>query len=289
MLMSFNGSVLSDDFCEAFRAEGNRINYLYKQELKSVNYFSPTIHMIINGKSWDLMFDPVKRNLTFNTSVSQLAPVFTNQYMGAACFWIGGPQGKCDTMLFPKRDTIYKVNVTRIANNDHKDPKPLKEFSQPEERTIYGLPQRKYLFVFSNSHENKIELVVGPTPGNSFTQLYYTFRPNGDKGFNASEYHFPDPKDESNVTKDFNMDKEVIGIWNFRYLNAFLTWYIVLLKDNQLVYWCRTYKMDEKVCMTKKTVSTIYSLTSVSVQRETPDRLYRHQSRDHSRWRSSPG
>ena len=108
--MSVNGYVVSDNFCKAFRAEGNRISYLYKQGLVDDDYDNQTIHLIINGQSWDLVYDPIERNLTsFNSQVSQSAPLFTNQYMGAACISIKGETGKCDTILFPKGDTIYKV------------------------------------------------------------------------------------------------------------------------------------------------------------------------------------
>ena len=137
--MAFSDSVVSDDFCEAFRAEGNRISYLYKQGLVKGDYYSPTIHVIINGKSWDLMFNTQKRHVTFNSQVSQSAPYFTNQYIGAACFWIGGPQGKCDTILFPKGDTITKVNVTWFVKKKHYPPERLKEFIPPFERTVSRL------------------------------------------------------------------------------------------------------------------------------------------------------
>ena len=251
--MAFSGSVVSDDFCEAFRAEGNRISYLFKQGLVFGHYDNQTIHVIINGQSWDLLFYTWTNEIKFNSNVSQSAPLFTNQYMGGACFWIGGEQGKCDTMLFPKGDSIYKVNVTRIANNDHKSLKTLKDFSLPEQKSVSGLPERNYSFVFSDSHENRIDFVVGPTPGKSFTRFYYTFKPNGEKSFYVQKAS----DDRTKKTKDFDMDKDVIGImyqWSNRGHREF--GHILLLTDNQFVYWCWRMINESQVCMTQKTVTT---------------------------------
>ena len=274
VIMAFNGSVVSEDFCEAFRAEGNRISYLYKQGLVDNDFDNQTIHVIINGQSWDLVYDPVERNLTsFNSSVSQSAPLFTNQYMGAACISIGGETGKCDTILFAKGDTITKVNVTRIANNDHRELKPLNEFSQPEEKTVNGLPQRNYSFVFTNSRENRIDLVVGPTADKSLTRLYFRFAPNGDNGFDVLE-HFTNIKDVADIrrTRDFDMDKEVIGIWyQFHPRKAeenvyYYYGHIFLLKDNQLVFWCWKMVDMPEVCMSHKTMTNTHLLITVLVQ-----------------------
>ena len=285
--MAFSGSVVSEDFCEAFRTEGNRISYLYKQGLVDGKYVNQSGHVIINGKAWDFVFVTTEINLIFNRSVSQLAPVFTNQYMGAACFWIGGPQGKCDTMLFPKGDTITKVMVTRIANNDYKGIKPLAEFSKPEEKTVKGLPKRNYSFVFSDSHENQIYFVIGPTPGKTFTWLYYKFELNGEKAFDVSV-----TSDKySTHTLDFNMEREVIGMmyqWGHGHFG-----HIFLLKDNQVVYWCWRMVHKNEVCMTQNTMTNTLTLITISVRADTPSgQLYRPQSQDnyshdHSRWRSS--
>ena len=253
--MPFSGSVASEDFCEAFRAEGNRISYLYKQGLVREAYYEQSGHIIINGKAWDFVFFTKENDLKFNSSqVSQSAQYFTNQYIGAACFWIGGPQGKCDTMLFPKGDTITKVMVTRIANNDHKELKPLNEFTEPEEKTVNGLSERNYSFVFSDSHENQIYFVIGPTPGKSFTQLYYNFKQNGEKAFDVTV-----TSDQfSRKTIAFNMDKEVISIM-YQWGNQGYREYghIILMKDNQFVYWCWRRLDDNQVCITHKQASPI--------------------------------
>ena len=184
--------------------------------------------------------------------------------MGVVCIRIEDETWKCDTILFPKGDIITEVNVTRIPNNDHRELKPLIEFSQPEEKTVNGLPQRNYSFVFNHDHENRIDFVIGPTHDKSFTRLYFRFAPNRENGFDVLE-HFTNEKEIKDIerTTDFNMDKVVIGIWyqsdyfkkpDYMYEDF---GHIVLLKDNQLVFWCRRRSNYDQVQMSQKAVINI--------------------------------
>ena len=82
VIKAFYGFVESEDFCEAFRAEGNRISHLYKQRLVDDDFDNQTIHVIINGQSWDLVYDLIEYNLTsFNSSVNQRHSSPTNTWV----------------------------------------------------------------------------------------------------------------------------------------------------------------------------------------------------------------
>ena len=75
------------------------------------------------------------------------------------------------------------------------------------------------------------------------------------------------------------MDNEVIGIWyqpsheqTVRTREIF--GHILLLKDNQLVYWCWRESDSNQVCMTRKTVTNTHLLTTVSVRSEAIGQLH---------------
>ena len=256
--MSFNGFVVSDDFCKAFRGLGNRISYVYKHGLKPGKYEISTFHVIVDGMYWDFLFKPETHLTKFYDQESLLAPVFTDQYIGATCLWIGGDKEKCDTLLFPKGETISKVIVTRVTNDNHENAKYLNEFPKPEEWTVSGLPQQKYAFVHdSGLYDNRMDFAIGSTPGKQFSRLYYKFEDrNGEKSFAAIKTSDKD----TDMTKNFDMDMEVIGIW-YQWSNKEKSFgHIVFMRDNLKVFWCWKKISDNKVSETKITIT--YCLTN---------------------------
>ena len=243
MIIAFNSSVVSDDFCKAFRGLGNRISYLYKQGLRDVAVTTNiTFHVIVNGQYWDLVFDTQNQEVWFDSQVNQSAPVFTDQYFGAAYYWRAIDNNeKADTLLFPRGETIDKVMVTRIPNQNHMEVRQLKDFSEPEERNVSGLPRAKYGFVHTSQRYKGMDFAVGQQPGKAFTRMYYLFTGGGEKGFDALSLH----DDDTNITIDFNLDKELIGMWiQWSYNRG----HILLLRDNQEVFWCWRKSDEDEVC-----------------------------------------
>ena len=231
-------SVVSIDFCDAFRRQENRISYLYKQGLRKGDYVTQTIHVIIDGQYWDFLFNTHTHNVEFKASVSQSAPIFTDDYMAAVCLWRGGENGKCDTLLLPRKGHRGKVNVTRIDNNDHKGVKPLNQFSTPEEWTVNGLPDFEYVLADGGLEKFKdkarVDFAVGRVPGRSLSRMFYDFEEVANYRFNVTEVS----SDYTSKSKSFQMDREVIGIC-YQWSNDIKDFgHIVLMRDRQVVYWC---------------------------------------------------
>ena len=78
MIMAFSGSILSDDFCQAFRRMGNRISYVYKHGLKPGKYEISTFQVIVDRMYWDFLFNLTTHLTTFYDRESYSAPFFTD-------------------------------------------------------------------------------------------------------------------------------------------------------------------------------------------------------------------
>ena len=255
LIMAFIDSILSDDFCKAFRRLGNRISYVYKHGLKPGKYEISTFQVIVDGMYWDFIFNLTTHLTTLYDQESLSAPIFTDQYIGATCLWIRGDREKCDTLLFPKGETISKVMVTRVTNDSHKYTKYLNEFAEPEEWTVSGLPQQKYAFVHdSGLHDNRLDFIIGSTPGKQFSRQYYKFESqSGEKSFTAVKTS----DKTTEMTKDLDMDMEVIGVWSQRSDRENAFGQIVFMRANQTrLFWCWKNITDNKVSETMVTITS---------------------------------
>ena len=207
-------------------------------------------HIIIDGKYWDLGFDSVKHTVSFNASLSQSAPHFTDQYIGAACV-LTNKDDECRTYLVPKNDTHKWINETSIAGNRFDRVRNLNEYSKPVTRHVLGLEADNYRFAISANiytYLPKIELIkkMG-TSGKQFIRLVYIIKRNRDSSIT---FTFDTSIKNSSGSQDLRLDesKEVIGI-SHQYSNQDLG-YIILFKEGEQVFWCWQWHENYNVSIT---------------------------------------
>ena len=244
-MIAFVGFVASEDFCQAFKGHNNTISYVYKQilriQFKDILLFTTqTLHIIIDGKYWNLEFDIRQHTIVFNRSESHSAPHFTDNYLGAACAWkgtIGGGEGAA--WLFPKKDTHKWVNETSIANNTFDRVRNLVEYSEPVTRPVLNMQSGNYSFVYSDydlviprSLNPVIEFAIGSY--GRFNRVSLNFQP-----YNANNalYTLTLWKDSNNGSY-FDHNRQVIGISNQYSEQNNDYGYLVLTKEGDQVYWC---------------------------------------------------
>ena len=113
-------------------------------------------------------------------------------------------------------------------------------FTTSEEWTVSGTGIYEYAFAYGGGEDysdGRVDFAVGPTPGRTLTRVYYKFKEEQNKRFVAETTS----NKYTEITKDFVMTKEVIGIgYNWSKMKKSFG-FIVLMRDptdNQLVYWC---------------------------------------------------
>ena len=251
LLIAFIGFVASEDFCQAFRGHGNGISYIYNQRLRQDDWQKfwykivpnryATHSIIIDSKYWNLVFDSVSHNISFEANTSQSAPHFTDQYIGAACVWEGYQEsGSCQTYLFPKNNTHKWVNETSIADNTFDTFRNLDEYSEPVTRQVLGMRSDEYVFVNDNGWKAEVEFVLGS--GKRFNRLVLNFQMLENLTIFTSVIR-EDPSDGSY----FDHNREIIGISNQYSDQKIDLGYLVLTKERQQVFWCWQSIQDHNV------------------------------------------
>ena len=130
--------------------------------------------------------------------------------------------------------------VTRYEHNYHNKSIHLSLFTTAEEWTVSGTGIYECAFAYGGGEDysdGRVDFAVGPTPGRTLTRVYYKFKEEPNKRFVAETTS----NKYTEITKDFVMTKEVIGIgYNWSKMKKSFG-FIVLMRDptdNQLVYWC---------------------------------------------------
>lgn len=246
-------SVVSDDFCEALRKNSNRISYVFQQLLKGSENMVDVVnndrhHIVIGDKYWDLIYVRNKWNVIFEVDSSLASGPFTGDYSSAVCLWRGDyDNGNCVTMLFKKR--VYdKAFVTAVEGNSFNQFHTLDKYSKPEEYSLTGSQLFDFELAHSTEDYNKEGIDFEVRSGQSLTRrrLQFIEATDGTKSFEV--------KNSSSLSEisEFVDTKEVIAI-NVQYRYRLNTkakdrmGYLVLFREDQLIYWCWRPVDDPKV------------------------------------------
>ena len=184
--------------------------------------------------------------MNFDRNESHLAPLFTDQYMGAVCAWNGSIlNGSCLTLLFPKNDTHKWVTEIIVANNKFNKVMNLDEYSEPVTRQVLIMRPNYYWFVISGNNYNlipEVELAIGSNK--RFNRMVFTFQMMTTVLDSiVAAFKWEDPIDSSY----FDHNRDMIGI-SKQYSDQKKDYgYLILTKEGDQVYWCWQWIKDHNV------------------------------------------
>lgn len=241
--------VHSDEFCEAFRSNDNRISYLYRRPFRdSVN----NIHnIIIDGKYWSLNFSYGSGPLKFDDHTqSKSAPVFSNQFFGAVCLHTNRVKDvdQCVTLLFNKNNISWPLKIVKEWD-DFTTEIELSEFARHLSKPVnvkqldFALDGFEPHFVTNcpdvGTSEPLIEFIttINIPPNKtimSTRRVSITFDSLGQfVATNADDYQGHNRVEGWN--QFFSRGKQVMDIFANTGKNR---GYVVIMKDQQKIFWC---------------------------------------------------